>query len=347
MIDIEFSDIQVNQLHELHTQHPHPVIRRRALTLILKYQNVPHNKIAKIVGISANTMREYFSMYQQGSVEQLTMINFRKPISKLTPFKSIITEYFEKTPPNTIAQACFDIEKLIGVAIKVEAMRKYVKSLGLKYRKVASIPAKADIDAQQKYHDEQLQPRLDEAKAGKREVYFVDAAHFVLGAFLSYLWSFTRLFVRTPCGRQRFNVLGALNAKTKKIITVTNDSYITSTQVCELLKKIASSTTLPITLVLDNARYQRCHLVMNFAKELGIELLFLPAYSPNLNLIERLWKFVKKECLNSKYYENFSLFRQAIQTFLDTMNDIHQKKLDSLLTQKFQTLRDVQFKLVA
>lgn len=347
MIEIEFSNEQINQLRELHLQHPHPVVRCRALTLVLKSQNIAHHKIADTVNLCTNTVREYFGMYQQGGIDQLTMISFRKPESKLAPFKSIIIEYFEKTPPSTMAQACFDIEKLIGVSIKIEAMRRYVKFLGLKYRKVGAIPAKADIDAQQKYYNEQLKPRLDEAKAGKRQVYFVDAAHFVLGAFLSYLWSFVRVFVRTPCGRQRFNVLGALNAITKKIITVTNDSYITSIQVCELLRKLAVSTTLPITLVLDNARYQRCHLVMDLAKELGIELLFLPAYSPNLNLIERLWKLVKKECLNSRYYENFPLFRNAIQAFLDTMNDTHQKKLASLLTLEFQTFNENQFKFAA
>lgn len=346
VIEIEFSDLQIKQLRELQA-HPHPVIRRRALTLVLKSENIPHYKIASAVGICENTVREYFEMYQQDGVTGLTVINYRKPESKLATFEAIIREYFEKTPPSTLAKACFDIEKLIGISIKTEAMRRYVKLLGLKYRKVGAIPAKADLDAQQKYHDEQLQPRLTEAKEGKREVYFVDAAHFVLGAFLSHLWSFVRMFVRTPCGRQRFNVLGALHAVTKKLITVTNDSYITSTQVCELLRKIAENTTLPITLILDNARYQRCHLVMNLAKELGIELLFLPAYSPNLNLIERLWKLVKKECLNSKYYENFALFRNAIQTFLDTMNDTHQEKLNSLLTLKFQTFSEEQFKLAA
>lgn len=347
MINIKFSDMQINELRELHAQHSHPVIRSRALTLILKSENIQHHKIASIVGICENTVRVYFDMYLQNGINGLTLINFRKPESQLAPFKSIIIEYFESTPPSTMAQACFDIEKLTGVSVKIEAMRRYVKLLGLKYRKVASIPAKANIDAQQKYHDEQLQPRLEEAKTGKREVYFVDAAHFVLGAFLSFLWSFSRVFVRTPPGRQRFNVLGALNAITKKIITVTNDSYITSIEVCELLKKIAQSTTLPITLVLDNARYQRCKLVMSLAHELGIELLFLPAYSPNLNLIERLWKLVKKECLNSKYYENFSLFRHAIQTFLDTMNDTHQEKLNSLLTLEFQMFKEEQFKSAA
>jgi len=97
-------------------------------------------------------------------------------------------------------------------------------------------------------------------------------------------------------------------------------------------------------LVLDNARYQRCRLVIDLAKKLGIELLFLPPYSPNLNLIERVWKLVKKECLYSKYYENFPLFRQTIQNFIDTMAQVQQKKLNSLLTLNFQTFTEEQFK---
>lgn len=109
----------------------------------------------------------------------------------------------KKTPPATIAQACADIEKRTGVSVKNTQMRTYIKSLGVRHRKVNSIPAKANIDAQKKFHDDQLQPLLAQAKEGKRDVYFVDAAHFVLGAFLGYLWSFTRMFVKTPSGRQR------------------------------------------------------------------------------------------------------------------------------------------------
>ena len=124
----------------------------------------------------------------------------------------------------------------------------------------------------------------------------------------------TRLFIKSPSGRQRFNVLGAINALMKELILVTNTTYITSVQVCEMLVKIAECrrAEIPITIVLDNARYQRCKLVLEKAAELGIELLFLPPYSPNLNLIERLWKFVKKQVLYSKYYERFEDFKTAI-----------------------------------
>ena len=191
-------------------------------------------------------------------------------------------------------------------------MKKYLKSLGLRRRKVAAIPAKADIQDQETFKKTQLEPRLEEAKAGLRDVYFVDAVHFVLGAYLTYLWSIARMYVKTPSGRQRFNVSGALNAITHELTTVTNTTYINATSVCDLLKKLAENARKPITLVVDNARYQRCRLVIELAQELNIELLFLPPYSPNLNLIERLWKLTKKHCLNSKYHEDFSEFQAAI-----------------------------------
>src|SRR5438045_4486538 len=146
------------------------------------------------------------------------------------------------------------------------------------------------------------------------------------------------MLVRAPSGRQRFNVLGALHAITHQLITVTNDSYINATSVCELLEKIAAlGLQTPITLVMDNARYQRCRLVLERATQLGIELLFLPPYSPNLNLIERLWRFVRKECLYSQYYEHFEPFKQAITQYLAETRVQHQAALARLLTLEFQT----------
>jgi len=189
-----------------------------------------------------------------------------------------------------------------------------------------------------------LQPRLDEACAGKRTVFFVDAAHFVLAPFLGYLWSACRLFIKAPSGRQRLNVLGALDAVSHKLITVVNDSYINAQSVCDLLLKIYQlNLQNPVTIVLDNARYQHCKIVMALAEQLKIELLFLPPYSPNLNLIERLWKFVKKQCLYSKYYDQFTPFKQAIINCLSQTHSTYKHELDSLLTLKFQTFQQSQF----
>jgi transposase len=177
----------------------------------------------------------------------------------------------------------------------------------------------------------------------RRVVCFVDAAHFVHGPFLGYLWCFVRLLMRGPSGRKRFNVLGAIDAVTHQLTTVCNDTVVNAETVCELLRVLAARYAgLPLTLVLDNARYQRCVPVQELAQVLRIELLFLPAYSPNLNLIERLWKFVKKECLSCRYYEDFTRFKAAIVECLEGVEGKHKSSIESLLTLKFQTFEKPQ-----
>ena len=208
------------------------------------------------------------------------------------------------------------------------------------------LPAKADPEKQKEFLEQEIQPRLDEAKAGKRVVLFVDAAHFALAPFLGFLWSVVRVFIQAPSGRQRFNVLGALNAITHELITITNDAHITAESVCALLEKIANLYVgIPISIFLDNARYQKCALVMEKAKSLKIELCFLPSYSPNLNLIETrsVWKFVKKKCLYSRYYEKFPAFKEAISKCLNETMTTRQSDLDSLLTLRFQLFQKAQF----
>ena len=172
----------------------------------------------------------------------------------------------------------------------------------------------------------------------------MDAAHFVMGAFLGYLWCKLRVFVRTPSGRKRYNVLGAYNAMTGTMQSVTNTTYINSSSVMELLGKLRLlHPHSKIRIVLDNAAYQRNYWVRWHAALLDIELIFLPSYSPNLNLIERYWKFVKKKCLYNRCYGDFEAFCRAIDDCIAGGNKHFAEELKTLMTLKFQTFENVQF----
>jgi len=173
-------------------------------------------------------------------------------------------------------------------------------------------------------------------------VFFVDAAHFVFGTFLCCLWSISRLYVRAASGRQRFNVLGAWNAVTRELIAITNTAVVNTETMCELLRAVAARGLVgPVTMVLDNAKYQRNAVVMGLAVELGIELLFLPSYSPNLNLIERLWRFTKRKAAYGRYHATFEGFRSAIEEVLAGIPTKYADSLKSLMTLNFQEFDDV------
>ena len=165
----------------------------------------------------------------------------------------------------------------------------------------------------------------------------MDASHFVFSALIGYLWTKIRRFVKGAHGRKRFNVLGAINPFTLTLIYEVNDSYVNAETVGQLLRKIKKRAfQAPITLILDNARYQRCRLVQALAESLDIELLFLPSYSPNLNLIERYWKYLKGKLFRCRSIEKFELFCTSIMDILNDRSAERKKELATLLTPRFQ-----------
>lgn len=178
---------------------------------------------------------------------------------------------------------------------------------------------------------------MEKAEKGDVSLLFLDASHFVMGCgFLGRIYGRTRRFVMTFSGRMRYNVLGAMDYVTKKVLVVANDSYITATEVCAMLHKIAAAYgEKEVHLVLDNARYQKCRIVQELARQLGIHLEYIPPYSPNLNLIERLWKFVKGE-LASKYYSDFSAFKKKIDAIISSTDGKNKSKIDRLIGEGVQ-----------
>jgi len=187
-----------------------------------------------------------------------------------------------------------------------------------------------------------LKPCLDAAVAGRGQVWFVDAAHCVYGTHLCCLWSILRVFVRAASGRQRFNALGAWNAASRAFVSITNTTVVNTDTMCALLRKVAAEGLAgPVTVVLDNARYQRNKVVQALAAELSITLLYLPSYSPNLNLIERLWRFLKRKSVYGKYHPNFAAFKAAIEDTLSQLTTTYADQLASLMTLKFQEFDNV------
>jgi len=336
-LNITKSDIETLNCERFY--HPSPLVKKRMHVIYMKSQGLPHKMIAAACDVSLNSVTNFIKIYNQSGIEGLRQLYYRKPKSQLENYRTSIKEEFEKNPPLNSAQASMKIEEMTGVKFSPSQTRTFMKQLGMSFRKMGHIPAKADPEKQAEFIEETLNPLIKLAQQGLCLLFFVDAAHFVLRPFLCSLWCFARIFIKAPAGRQRFNVLGGINAITQKLEYYVNETYINAESVVEFMQNLRKKYPLiPIYLVMDNARYQKCKLVMNLAKELNINLVFLPSYSPNLNIIERLWKFIRKKVLYGKYYENFQLFKNGISSCLNLINQgEYQEELKSLLNLKFQT----------
>jgi len=351
MIKINFSSTAIDTLFEGWKNHPHPKVRQKMHALYLKSMDLSHKDICKICRITRTTLVSYLKSYLAHGIVGLIELKYEGQKSELHKYSKQIKEDFKEQAPRTLKQARQRISKLTGLKRSLPQIRSFLVSLGLRRLKSGSLPGghKGNTEKKRKeqkvFLDKELRPRLEEARQGKRVVLFTDAAHFVHGAFMCFMWCFVRVFIGTPPGRKRFNVLGAINAVDMTLTTVENQTYINAKSVCKLLRKLYGMYAhkgAPITLVLDNARYQKCKLVRRYARILGIELLYLPSYSPQLNLIERLWKFVKKNVLHAKYYAKFEQFKDALQQFLANLKQ-RKKELKELLTWNFQSFENVQF----
>ena len=170
MISIDFTPQDVDSLHFERFHHPHPRVQLRMEAVYLKSQGLPHHDICRLARISENTLRTYLRQYQEGGVERLKQTDWDGPTSELSDHRQAIEEHFRNNPPRSTAQAAAAIERITGVRRGLTQVRKFLKGIGLKFRKLGMIPAKADAAQQAKFLDERLRPRLKQARRLKRVV---------------------------------------------------------------------------------------------------------------------------------------------------------------------------------
>jgi transposase len=315
---------------------------KRMVSLILIAIGVPNARITELTGLCDKSVRTVQKAIATGKIESLFHVGGGGRKSKLEDVENAIIEEIETNNYHSRQQIIDMIQEKYGIKTSLSAVSRLIKKNGVKRLKCGSLPAKADTEKQRSFCDSVLHPLMAQAKKGDITLLFIDASHFVMGCdFLGYIYGKARRFIKTYSGRMRYNVLGALNFVTKKVTTITNDTYITSKEICDLLTKTAFEYAgKPIYFVLDNARYQKCKIVQELASRLKINLIYIPAYSPNLNLIERLWKFAKGQ-LRTRSYEHFNIFKEKIDTIVNSTNNENKDIINKLINEKIQLFDDL------
>jgi len=208
------------------------------------------------------------------------------------------------------------VKKRFQKTYTVSGMRDLLHRLTYEYKKPKLVPGNPDIDAQEEFAQYYEEFMLN--KPENTEVLFIDAVHPEHNTMASYGWikrGETRQ-LKTNSGRERLNLHGAINAETHEVTIIESDT-VNEESTIDLLETIRQKYFMAamIYIILDNAKYHYSHEVKAYLEDKNIKLVFLPSYSPNLNLIERLWKFFKKKVLYNRYHENITAFRQACIEF--------------------------------
>lgn len=338
MLTLQISQAGLQVLNYERFYYPCPLVQKRLHALYYKAKfNYSNEQVGSLCDLHAYTVSRYVHCYKNEGLTALLNVGYGTNQSELEAHQKSILSDFGGLPPVSVNQAKERIQALTGIERSPGRVLAFMKRHQLSFRKLGHLPAKADSEKQALWLKEIFEPYLQKAQSGECHLLFMDAAHFVLAPFLCALWSVVRLFIKAPAGRKRLNVLAAVNAINQQVSLLTNTDFVNAkTIACFLTQLRAAYADTPLVIVLDNARYQHCTFIKHLAVELNITLLFLPPYSPNLTIIERLWKFVKKKVLYGKYYPDFDKFQQAILTCLQDCNTLYQPQLRSLLTCKFQ-----------
>lgn len=340
MLILNISEADIETVKYERFRYPCAIVQKRLHTLFfVSCTNLPYGLIATLSGIHRDTVTDYIRFYNEGGLNRIYQVGYGTNKSDLEQYSSSLLSHFEESPPHTINEAKNRIKELTEIERSPSQIKAWMKRHNLRYRKTGQIPSKADKNKQKLFVEKELNPLIQKAQNEEIHLLFLDAAHFVMGVFLCCLWSVKRVFIKSSSGRKRYNVLGAVDAITKQIHTFSNTSYINANCICDFLEQLRAfySDHKPIYIVLDNARYQKCQLVKYVAWQFNIHLVFLPPYSPNLNIIERFWKWIKKKALYAKFYDDFDTFKKAINQTILSANEDDKVDIESLLSLKFQT----------
>lgn len=313
-------------------------VYKKIFVILLVLDGVKYGDIASLLGISVKTIGRYFQDYLYKGVESLNQ-NSKKRLKNHSYLDKEQEDNLKKHLDAKLYPNAKSIREYIyqefGIKYSLSGVTKLLKRLQFSFKKTSVAPIKANKKKQEKFIEEYRQLRQEHPNA---LIYFVDAVHFLHNMIASTAWILKGKdkVLPTNSGRNRINIMGAYEPQLCELISLDTLKSCNSQFVVQLFEKIRSiHPDKEIILIMDNAKYQHNIMVKDASKKMEITLKYLPEYSPNLNLIERLWKFMKKIIVRNQYIEKFNKFVETVKYFLLTYKE-YEKDIKSLITENFQ-----------
>ena len=319
-------------------------VKKRAdrIKTVLHLDNgMSYGEIAKLLFLDDTTIRRYEKEYQEGGLDALIEDHYKGGASNLsTSQEAEIKRYLAEYTHHRAKDICEHIEKTYAIVYTPEGAVHLLHRLGFAYKKTKQVPGKADPEKQKAFLVEYQ--NIKQGMNKKDELYFLDGSHPQHNSMPAYGWILKgqEKELKTNTGRKRINLNGALNGKDHSAV-VLDDETINADSMLKLLAALETKHPLAakIHCIADNARYNHAKKVTEYLQTSRVVLHYLPPYAPNLNLIERLWKFFHKKTLYNTYYETYAQFKTACLDFFKDMGK-YSEELDTLLTENFHIIEE-------
>jgi len=314
-------------------------VHRRMNALLLLDDGWTAERVAEALFIDTETVREHRKLYQTSGVAGVSRLNYEGSEAGLNAEQlAALGSELDARLYMTASSVADFVRRTFGVDYTPHAMAKLLNRLGFVYKMPKSVPAKADAEAQQRFVDETLVPLMSAANADT-PLYFVDGTHPSYTAHPSHGWirkGETRE-LKSNHGRVNVNINGALRWPDRTVVHRKAEK-ITSAEMIALFKDLEAlhPTATAIRVVLDNARYNHSAEIKAYLSGDGcrIRLVYLPAYAPNLNLIERLWWLFKRKALYNQHFPTFAGFKAAVDGFFANIAN-YQDEIQALISGAF------------
>jgi transposase len=339
MKTIQLTPQQRKDLSERRRQAPDRRIYPRLSAVLWSDHGRTREEIADLLGVSTRQVGQWFRIFRNKGPDELCTLHYQGDPGRLGPAQvKRLKQEIEKGVLHNAEQIRTWVQDNLGVAYSISGLKDLLRRVGASYHKVSGFFWKADVKKQKRFVRKYRRHKREVGPKTRR--YFVDACHPVWGVDLLYsCWLLVgqRFFVGVGNGRKRLNILGAYSPDDHDYVDLRlTKENITGEQFVKLLEKLLAKhpDTKKFLLYLDNARYYSKPCVKEWlARHRQFRLVPLPAYSPNLNLIERLWKFLRKKAL-SRWHVTFEEMQAAVAGVLDHLGD-YRDELATLMVERF------------
>lgn len=334
---------QRQELIQLEKRMPHKGVSTRIKIILALDLGYTAKEVAKLFLLDEDTITKWKNLFEQSSTitDWLGTKNNGWQGRLTTKQEALVEKYVTDAVITDCQQVVEYIRNTLGISYTIDGVSKLLHRLGFVYKQVIGIPGKLNEEKQQEFLTTYQTLKAD--KTEDEVILFGDGVHPTHNLHKTKAWikKGEEKQVRTNTGRGRLNINGALNLETMRV-TAHFSETINAQTTMELFDKIQlvykDKTT--IYLIVDNATYYKNKDVKTYLErqECRIKLIFLPSYSPNLNFIERLWKYLKKYIIGVKYREKFKEFEEDIHQFFDTF-DQHEEKLKQFIGTELHLLK--------